>query len=113
MSNSNIQKIEHLDFMLGVTTLKKCGEKYAKGDDQKQYLISPIYGSFENIPPTLVFYGTHEILYPDCEKLKQITAKVNKNFIFRKYKGMQHDWPLFPIPEGRKVMEEIGAFITE
>ncbi|MFZ4583008.1 MAG: hypothetical protein ACOYM7_10205, partial [Paludibacter sp.] len=59
---------------------------------------------------TLIFYGTHELLYPDCLKLKAKTAGFS-NFHFREFKTMQHDWVIFPIREADEAQEMAVEFI--
>lgn len=111
MENSEIKKIEKLDKILSVDALRKAATLYSGGDDLSHYLLSPINGNFEGLGQTLVFYGTHEILYPDCLKLKEKTAQ-NSNFHFHEFAGMQHDWVIFPIAEADEALEMAVEFIV-
>jgi len=112
MSNPEIKKLEKLDHMLNVNALKNAANKYAGGDDQNQYLLSPINGEMKNLPKTIIFYGTHELFYADCTKLKSMTNGIDDTFIFKPYENMQHDWAVIPIPEGTKAIEEICEFLN-
>ena len=111
MSNSNIKNLESSDYILTVKMLRDAGMKYSDGDNQDQYLLSPINGKFEEIPETLVFYGTEEIFNADCVRLKSIIGSNKQRNIFREYDKMQHDWAIFPIPESNEVINEIYEFI--
>ncbi len=113
MSNENIKKLESTDHILSLNMLKNAGRKYSNGDNQENYLLSPINGELRKIPKTIIFYGTDELFYADCIKLKSMIGTDKDNFIFRKYPNMQHDWALFPIPESKKLIQEICKFIEE
>jgi len=103
--------IEKLDKILSVKALRDAAKAYSGGEDINQYLLSPINGKFEGLGETLVFYGTHEILYNDCLKLKDKTAGL-ENFNYREFAGMQHDWVLFPIAEVDEALEMAVEFIV-
>jgi acetyl esterase/lipase len=104
MENQEIKTIEKFDKILSVDALRKAASLYSGGDDLSNYLLSPIHGNFDGLGEVLVFYGTHEILYPDVLKLKTITANLG-NFHFREFDKMQHDWVLFPIPEAKQAIK--------
>jgi monoterpene epsilon-lactone hydrolase len=110
LSNPDIKDIESRDHILSVKMLKYAAEKYSDGDNMEHYFLSPINGIFNNIPKTIILYGTEEIFYADCKKLENLLSN-NSNIIFREYKNMQHDWVLFQIPESRIVIDEICKFI--
>lgn len=111
MSNPAAKKQERSDQLLTFEMLRLAGAKYANGDDPGHYLLSPINGAFEGLPSAIVFYGTEELFYADCLKLKSIVSPQGNRFVFREYQGMQHDWALLPIPESALVVEEICAFL--
>jgi len=112
MSTPAIKKLEGSDYILTVKMLQHAGMKYSNGDNQDQYLLSPINGELIDLPKTLVFYGTEELFYADCERLKSMTESNKLNIIFREYNKMQHDWAIFPIPESKQVVNEICDFIN-
>jgi acetyl esterase/lipase len=113
MSNPAIKNLEASDHILTVNMLRHAGMKYADGDNQDQALLSPINGELKDIPKTIVFYGTHELFYADCNRFKSMMGDRNQHIIFREYHNMQHDWAIFPIPERDQVVNEISAFIKE
>ena len=113
LSNPNIKNPENTDHILTVKMLRNVGMKYSNGDNQDQYLLSPINGEFKDIPKTIVFYGTEELFYEDCKRFKSMIGSNMQSHIFKEYHKMQHDWALFPIPESKQVINEICAFIKE
>ena len=113
LSNPEIRNQESLDYILTVKMLQNAGMKYSNGDNRDHYLLSPINGELEDLPETMVFYGTEELFYPDCKRLKSMIASDNQRIIFREYQKMQHDWALFPLPESKQVVDEICAFMKD
>lgn len=111
LSNPNIKNQENRDHILSITMLKNAALKYSNGDNKNQYLLSPINGDLKNLPETIVFYGTEELFYPDCKKLKSMTDSCENKMIFKEYQHMQHDWAIFPIPESKQVISDICKFI--
>jgi epsilon-lactone hydrolase len=109
--NLQNSELEKLDKILSVATLRDAAKAYSGGEDINQYLLSPINGKLQGLGETLIFYGTHEILYNDCLKLKEKTAGL-ENFYFQEFAEMQHDWVLFPIAEADKALEIAVEFIV-
>ena len=113
MSNPNIKNLESSDYILTVNMLRNAGLKYSGGDNQDQYLLSPINGELNNLPKTIVFYGTEELFNADCVRFKSMIGSNKQSIVFKEYQKMQHDWAIFPIPESNQVVNEICEFIKE
>jgi len=112
MQNPEIKNQEFVDKLLPLQGLIAAGKKYAGGDDVRNYLLSPIHGKLDGLGETLVFYGTHELFYPDCKKLQE-KSKSYGNFTFHEFPEMQHDWVIFPIPESTKALKMAIDFINK
>jgi acetyl esterase/lipase len=110
LQNPVILQKEDLDRILPLKGLIEAGKKYAGGDDPTNYLLSPINGEFRGLGNTLVFYGTHELFYPDCKLLAE-KVKTIGNFSFYEFPEMQHDWVIFPIPEAKQALNIVIDFI--
>lgn len=108
VSNPEIEKLESADHILSVNMLKYAASKYSAGEDMHIPLLSPINGELDNIPQTIVFYGSKEIFNADCKLLSRIASE---NIISREYINMQHDWAIFPIPERNMLINEINEFL--
>lgn len=113
MSNPEIEKFIKTDHILSVEMLKTTAAQYAGGDDQTQYLLSPINGEFAKLGPTLVFYSNVEVFYPDCVKLKVLATTENAHFQFKEYHKAIHAWVAFPLPERKQTIDEVCAFLEE
>ncbi len=113
LSNEALKELEESDHILTVDMLRHAAKSYSGGDDPGHYLLSPINGELEDLPPTIVFYGADELFAADCRKLRSMTKNIDQSIAFREYPGMQHDWVLFPLPESDRAVDEICAFIDK
>lgn len=106
-------ELAKVDPMLGVDRLTVFGKSWAGELDTKDPLISPLFGNAEGLPKTLIFTGTREIFYGDLEAFyeKLDSAGVDAKLVVGE--GMDHVYPLYPIPEADRAMKEIVRFITE
>ena len=95
MTNAEILEVDKKDHLLGIKGLQMAGKAYASGTDIKNFLVSPLYGNFERLGEISLFIGTHDILYPDCKKLKEMFAQQNRPLRYYEYPGMFHDWVIF------------------
>ncbi|MEO8932786.1 MAG: alpha/beta hydrolase fold domain-containing protein [Xanthomarina sp.] len=107
MSNPNIDEMDNLDPMLSKIGVLSAKKMCIANHDLKNEMISPLYGSFDCFPPTLLFLAERDITYPD-QKLaikKMIDAEIDLEII--KGKNMPHIWPFLP------VMKEAKASLNE
>lgn len=101
------------DRILGIDGLRAAGEWWA-GKTTKVDMppVSPLFGSFERLPPIAVFTGTFDLLWPDARKLKEKAEAEGLALDYFEFPAMQHVWMLFPIPEAKKARQQIAAFIN-
>lgn len=111
MENPQIKEFEKVDPWLRHDSSIPIAKSWANGTDLKDYRISPTYGILDDLKNLSIFVGTREILYPDimkfAEKLKENQIEFNL-FIGQ---GLNHVYPLFPIPEADEAIEEISNII--
>lgn len=103
MSNADIEKIDDIDPMLSKKGVLSAKKMCAGNNDLKSVMISPLYGSFEKFPHTILFLAENDITYPD-QKLavqKLIEAKINLELI--EGKNMPHIWPFLPVMKEAKI----------
>lgn len=108
MTNPEIDSIDAIDPMISKKGLVSAKKMCAEHDDLTNAMISPINGSFEDFPKTILYAGHHDITYPDqiltAQKLND--AKV----IFELIEGekMPHIWPFLPVmKEAKMALKEI------
>ncbi|WP_298418186.1 alpha/beta hydrolase [uncultured Kordia sp.] len=103
MSNPDIDKVDQVDPMLSKVGLVSAKKMCAQDNDLKNVLMSPIYGSFEEFPETILFIAEHDVTYPDqkilVEKLKQTNTKIT----VITGKNMPHIWPFLPVMKEAKI----------
>ena len=109
---SDYSDYEKKDPMLGVDGLREMGRVWAGNLDASDQKISPLYGAFADFPETLILTGTREIFYPDVLKFHQklIQAGIKSELVTGM--GMNHVYPMYPIPEARKALETVVRFLT-
>jgi acetyl esterase/lipase len=103
LSNPEIDKIESKDPMLSKIGVHSAKKLCAENGDLANVLISPINGSFDRFPTTILLLAEHDITYPDqllaVQKMKK--AKVNIEVV--EGKGMPHIWPFLPVMKESRI----------
>jgi acetyl esterase/lipase len=105
MSNSPFNSEN--DPILGEIGLKEIGKSWAGNLDTKDYRVSPLFGDNSDLPKTLIFAGENEIFCKDIERYVQKLKNDGVDVKFIIGRGLFHIYPLFPIPEAKKVFKEI------
>lgn len=115
-SNPEIDEFEKSDPVLSKAGALSAKKMCAINNDLSDQEISPINGSFENFPRTLLFIAERDITYPDqkmaVERMRD--AGVDLEIIIGK--DMPHIWPILPyMKEGkmafRKLINEINTAV--
>lgn len=108
MTNPEITDVQKKDPILSAKTLVLAGESWAGKSDTKNYLVSPIYGDLKGLPIISIFIGTHDVLYPDCKKLKNLMEQQSLPINYYEYPKMFHVWVLFPfLKEAKPATKQI------
>jgi len=112
MSNTEIIKYDKLDPMLSKRGILSSKKMCAENNDLNDEKISPINGSFNGFPKTLLFTAEHDIMYPDqilaIDKMKNSTLE----FKVINGEGMPHIWPFLPVmKESRIALKQIIDFL--
>ncbi len=112
----------------GVTTKEQAADLLKQIPEENAYL-NPYNGDFTGMPPISIFTGTHELLVVDSrnfiEKMEsqygedavvhhmqgETWDKDDVMFHYYEYEGMNHTFPLFPVPESMQVINQIEQVI--
>lgn len=114
LTNPKIKLVRKADPVLPVEALIQAGERYRGCLDAEDPLVSPIFGSWENLGRILVFSGTDEILTPDCELLaEKVKGAVGTNLIYRQAADMIHGWIMVPCREREATLDLVAGFFLE
>ncbi len=114
MSNKSMEKYEKKDPLLAVWGLRKMGQIWAGGkDDRIMPYVSPIYGDHEGLGKITMLVGTRELFYPEVMRFSKLLhqQKIDYNLLIAH--KMNHAFPVMPIPEGRRSQNFIADIINE
>ena len=103
MSNPEIEKVDSIDPMISKKGILSAKKMCVKTNDLKNPMISPLYGSFENFPRTILFLAENDITYPDQKLAVQKLKKAEVNHRIIEGKNMPHIWPLLPVMKEAKI----------
>lgn len=109
LSNPEINKIEESgkDILLSKEGLLKSYEKWVGSSNPNNPILSPINSNLENLPPTIVYVGTEEVLYPEALQFANHAKQLGKDIKLVVAEGQSHAYPLHPFKECRVAAQEI------
>ncbi|WP_323702548.1 alpha/beta hydrolase fold domain-containing protein [Mammaliicoccus sp. Dog046] len=103
MENESIDaSLQQNDPLLTVEGLKFAGDLWCGHTSKDHYLLSPINGNLEGMPPMTIFVGTREILLPDIRSFKDKLQQLNSKVEYHEFMNQNHNFPLYPIPEANE-----------
>lgn len=113
-NNPEIAKYEKDDPMLASWELQVDGEYWANGkENMNNYLVSPIFGTFENLGRISIFVGTREIFYPEVMKLCNILENNEIDYDLFVGKEQNHVYVLYPIKEGQDARKKVIKLLSK
>lgn len=86
--------IKNEPILKDIQGMQQIGQIYGEGDSTNPW-VSPYYGDFTDIDHLSIFIGTNDILYPDCERLRQKLIEQNIYGNFFVYENMCHCWMIY------------------
>jgi len=109
VSDPSQPEIERKDWLLNRFTLRTWGQWWAGSRDLSDPLVSPLFGDLSNLPPTLMFGGSADILVADSRRL---AAAAPGKVRYIEEEGLMHVYPLIPFfPETGRAWTEIERFV--
>ncbi len=109
MSHPDIPMVDAKDKILSIDGLRIAGQYSAGKMDIKDYRVSPIYGNMSGLCPVSVFTGTHDLLFPDARRFREIMESSGVDYRYYEYPGMFHDWMLVTrLKEAKDVVNKIA-----
>lgn len=104
----------HRDPQFGGTTENMLYHSAYIGDaDPTDCYISPMFGSYEGMPPVLMQVGGYEVLLSDTLSVAEKIRKSHGRLRVSVYEGMFHVFQMAMnmIPESKEAWEEVGTFL--
>ncbi|MFT8244149.1 alpha/beta hydrolase [Roseomonas sp. BN140053] len=106
--------LDRRDPLLGLHGAKEVGRVYARasGMAPEDPRVSPLFGRLAGLPPILLLTGTRDILNAEAHRLHAAARAEGAPLSLREYPEMIHDWMTLPLPEGRRALDEVAAFLA-
>ena len=112
-SGKSYEQRSEFDPMLTLDYLKAVRKAYAGENDLKSPMLSPLFGDFENFPPTLIQVGSHEILHSDSEALCQRMKEAGVSCRLEVWEDMWHVFQMFPLKKSAYALDCMAHFLLE
>jgi acetyl esterase/lipase len=114
MTMANPETIEYAksDPWLDVEGGRESVRLYKAGLDYGDWRISPMYGDLTVLPPTILFSGTRDMLYPDSVVFAGKVKAAGGHVDLVTGKGMIHVWPLIDMPEALPARRRLVEFLA-
>ena len=91
--------------------IKAVRSVYAGNEDLASAMLSPLFGDFEDFPPTLIQAGSNELLLSDSVRLRDRMLAAQVPCRLEVWNGMWHVFQMFPIKRANQAMERVGKFL--
>lgn len=106
-------EFDRIDPSLEHSFLMQAGKNWAGSTDVHDYRVSPIYGKLTGLAPMTVYFGNYEALIVDAKIFKSKCDEAGAELDFRVWDGMNHCFPIYPIPEAKKAQKEIIDILSK
>jgi acetyl esterase/lipase len=95
--------------------LEGAGRLYAGGRDLREPLLSPLYGDFSGLPPTLLVTGTRDLFLSLTARVHRRLRDAGVPAEIHVFEGLSHGEyiALRDTPESQAVYREIAAFLRQ
>lgn len=99
-TDPRLAEIEPSDPWLAVEGTRAAGALYRAELAVDDPLVSPLRGDLAGLGPVTLFSGTRDILNADAHRLVARAAREGLELDFHEGRGMIHNYPILPMPEG-------------
>ena len=111
MENPDIAAFVPADPILHLDLVTLHGRYWAGSGDVHDWQASPLFGDMAGLPPVTIYLGTRELLYPDILLAHERLLAAGVEADLHIGRGLNHDYPLMPIPEAENAAREIVALV--
>lgn len=114
LKNPEIALIDKKDPILSKKGVLSAKLMCAENQNLSDPLLSPIEGSVEMFPETILFLAENDITYPDQQLFAKKLQKANIRYKVVFGKDMPHIWPLLPVmKEAKQALKSMIALIKQ
>ena len=111
LSNPEIKKYEKKDLILSIDGCKYAGELWKGKLSNNNFLVSPLYGNYDNLGKITIIVGGNELLKPDINKLKNKLDDLKINYNYFEYYKQCHNFAIYPTKESKDVINNMSSII--
>ncbi|MFD4724001.1 alpha/beta hydrolase fold domain-containing protein [Streptomyces seoulensis] len=113
ISNPDAKALVKKDAMLDIPGLAWCGRQWAGNQNVHDPLVSPIFDTLKDLPPTFIYQGGHDILLADVKKFAAKAKAAGLPLTVRvEPKGFHVYMGVVFTPESRKVVREVASVMA-
>jgi len=91
--------------------LALCARLWAGDDPLTIPALSPLFSSFEGLPPILVLCGTKDVQLPQARALVAAAQAAGTPVTYVEEPGLLHDYPILNIREARRALRQMAQFV--
>lgn len=113
LTNPDIDEIDKIDPMISKYACVECAKMWAKDKELTDPAISPNYADLSNLPDTLMFVGTSDILYPDDMIMYKLMQDAGDEITVVKGEGLPHVYSVSDNPECQTSLDMIKEFCLQ
>lgn len=115
LTGESMTSRDDLDPMFSFKPMADIPPLIVEKDHEKDPYISPLYGTYEGLPPLMMFVGGHEILYDDTLRVAEKAKKAGVKVTLEISKNMPHVYPVFAgiLYEGKRAIDQIAQFVRK
>lgn len=112
LADEAARAVEPKDIMLKIDPLRVMGEAWANGRDPASPECSPLYADLEDLPPTRIFQGRHDLFVVDCRNFMARANAASAPVELFEYADAPHVFMLVPYTrEAKDVMALVQDFL--
>ena len=113
LSNPKMKEYEKRDLILGIEGGKYAGNLWKADLSSDNFLVSPLYGTFEKLGKMTIIVGGNELLKPDIDIFKEKLDELKIEYNYFEYYKQCHNFAIYPTKEARIVMNDIVDIINK
>jgi epsilon-lactone hydrolase len=112
LTDRGSQKNGFNDPLLPSKAMRIYRESYVAHNDARDPLISPLFGSWHDLPPLLIHIGEDEILRFDAIRIEELAKAEGVDVRLEIYPRMWHVWQLnLALPQAVQSLDDIAQFL--
>ena len=114
IANTNPDIADYIDAapLMTPEPLAEIGRSWAGGTPPTDWHLSPIYGDLSGLKKVTTFVGSREIFLPDNTLFHAKLLEAGVDSTLHVGEGLNHVYPMFPTPEGRRARRDLVRIVT-